>query len=634
MIVKEAIAFLSKVPPFQFLDEASLGSLANSLSMEFYPRETVILKQDAPSSESLRVIKKGAVKVSSTDPESGEEAVIDYRGEGENFGFLSLLGHEKQRTTIVAIEDTICYLIPRKSVIAFLDSNPAFTEYLLQTHFNKYIHRTFSEMQNKRLLQGSGDLMMFTTQIGELASHPVVTTDGGTSIREVAVTMNREKISSIVITDGDGVLSGIVTDKDLRERVVAQGRDLLDPVNSIMSPALIRVDARENCYDALLKMTQYNIHHLPVIKDGELFGLITNHDLMMLQGRSPLSFVKDIDNQISIEGLSTVSGKVNRLVALLLKEGARSKNITGIVTELNDRLVRRVLELADQHFGPPPVPFAWVAFGSEGRREQVFKTDQDNAIIYADPTDPRQAEDARAYFGAYAARVNDWLVQCGYPPCPAGQMARNPQWCQPLSHWRKYFIDLIATPAVEALVNSLVFLDFRYIHGEQPLADDLRHFIATRAQGEDLFLGSMANAILHNRPPIGFLKSFVVEKSGEHKDQLNLKIKGITPLVDLVRLFSLERGVRDTSTFDRLAALAERNTLVGEYSDDLEHTFDFMTLLRVHHQYEQLDAGLPTDNFINPNQLSNLEKRTIKDAFNLISTIQDAVAERYKSMIW
>ncbi len=576
MIINEAVAFFQKVPPFQFLDEAALRLLGDSLSLEFYPRETIILKQGDPPSEFLRVIKRGGVKVYLTNAD-GEEMTIDYRGEGENFGFLSLLGQERQRTTIIAVEDTICYLIPRQSVVKFLDSNPAFTEYLLQTHFNKYIHRTYSEILNKSLLHGSSDLLLFTTQIGEIASHPVITIPAEASIREAAIAMNRDRISSLIVTDDAGIPAGIITDKDLRERVVGPGRDYAEPVSSIVSPALIRVDAKDYCFEALLKMTKYNIHHLPVVKDGDLFGMVTNHDLMMLQGRSPLAFVKDIESQISIDGLAPISAKINRLIGLLLKEGARASNITSIITELNDRLVRRVLELADQRFGPPPVPFAWIVFGSEGRKEQTFKTDQDNALVYADPPDDMQATAARDYFRDYAAFVNDGLIRLGFPPCPAGYMARNPEWCQPLSVWKKYFIDWIATPTANALVKSLILFDFRFLHGDQHLSDNLRDFLLARVQGEDVFLGSMASTILNNRPPIGFMKSFVVEKSGEHKDQLNLKIKGIVPLVDILRLFSLERGLGETSSTERLRFLREKNSLIREYGDDIEHA------LRLHH---------------------------------------------------
>ena len=267
---------------------------------------------------------------------------------------------------------------------------------------------------------------------------------------------------------------GIVTDRDLREKVVARGRSVDDPVRDIMSLPLVRVDVKDYCFEAVLKMIKHNIHHILVIKEGQLKGVLTNHDLMLLQGTSPLSFAKDLESQESIEGLVPVSVKINRVVGLLLKEGARASNITRIITELNDRLVRKVLEIAEKKFGRPPVPFCWISFGSEGRKEQTFKTDQDNAIIYADPATPEQEERAKAYFAEFALFVRDSLVKCGFPLCPADYMASNPRWCQPLKAWKNYFSSWITHPTPEAILRSLIFFDFRPLYCGEELAEELR----------------------------------------------------------------------------------------------------------------------------------------------------------------
>jgi len=213
-------------------------------------------------------------------------------------------------------------------------------------------------------------------------------------------------------------------------------------------------------------------------------------------------------------------------------------------------------------------------------------------------------------------------------------MASNPRWCQPLSVWKRYFSGWINDPVPDAVLKSLIFFDFRALHGEFSLADDLRDALTSMLEGQTLFFGYMANTIINNMPPLNLFKSFVVEKSGEHKNEFDLKVKGIAPLVDVVRLFALERGVRETSTLERIAALKERHTIVKEYADDLEHAFEFIMLLRIQHQLEQIEAGKTPDNFINPQKLSNLEKRTIKDEFHLISKMQGLVIERYKPMIW
>ena len=633
MILEDVITFLKKVPPFQFLDEADLKAVAANLSMEFYPKDLVILQQDGPPSDSLRIIKKGGVKVSMV-AEDGGEVMIDYRGEGDTFGFLSLVGKDRVRSNVTAVDDTICYLLGKEMVLKLLDSHLAFTEYFLKSHIAKYIDRTYQEMRDKSVFYGGSDRLLFTTRVEDIATKEVVSASEDTTIQEAARIMAESRISSLVILDANNLPSGIVTDRDLREKVVAKGRDMREPVRNVMSTSLIRVDARDFCFEAVLKMLRYGIHHILVIKDGNLTGVITNHDLMMLQGTSPLSLTKDIESQQTIEGLIPVSKKVNSIVGLLLKEGAKASNITKVITEINDRLVKKVLELVERKSGPPPVAYCWAVFGSEGRKEQTFKTDQDNAIIYADPASPKEAEDAKRYFSDFALAVRDGLIKCGFPLCPANYMASNPQWRQPLRAWKKYFSDWVSTPTPEALMNSLTLFDFRPVYGEPALAEELREFLISLLKDEKVFLGHLANMAVKNTPPIGFFKSFVVEKDGVHKDELNLKVKGIAPLVDIMRLFALEKGIRETSTLERLESLRDKHTIVSEYADDFEQAFEFIMLLRIHNQYAQIRSRESPDNFINPNRLSNLEKRSIKEAFHLITKIQNMIIELYKSLIW
>jgi CBS domain-containing protein len=632
MIQNEVIQFLKKVPPFQFLDEPVLAMVVKNMSMEFYPKGTVILKQDSIASDTLKIIKKGGVRVS-VKSKDGEDVVIDYRGEGDTFGLISLMSKERQKTTIVAVDDTICYLVGKETVYRLIDDHPSVTEYLLQSHFTKYIDKTYGEMHSKSLFYGSSDHLLFTTLIGDIAAKEVVTVSDSTSIQKAAQEMVKHRISSIIIVDSNNLPAGIVTDRDLREKVVARARDVNDSVKDIMSLPLMRVDARDYCFEAVLKMIKHNIHHIVVIKEGALRGVLTNHDLMMLQGTSPLSFAKDLESQQTIEGLVPVSAKINRVVGLLLKEGARAGNITKILTELNDRLVKKVLEICERKLGRPPVPYCWIAFGSEGRKEQTFKTDQDNGIIYEDPENEVQEEDAKRYFAEFSMMVQENLFRCGFPPCPANYMASNPRWRQPLRTWKKNLTSWVSEPTPDAILHSLIFFDFRPVWGDITLGEQLREHLTSILRDQKVFLGHLANITVQNRPPVGFFKTFVVEKSGEHKDELNLKIKGIAPLVDIVRLFALEKAVRETSTLERIEALRTRHTVVAEYADELKHAFEFIMLLRIHNQFGQIEAGRIPDNFINPSRLSNLEKRTIREAFSLITRLQDHIIEIYKHMI-
>ncbi|MDH4163960.1 MAG: DUF294 nucleotidyltransferase-like domain-containing protein [Nitrospirota bacterium] len=629
MVIDDVIKFFQEIPPFQFLEARELRSIAEKVSMEFYPKGTVILRQDDPASDALRVIKKGGVKVS-VRSEDGQEVIIDHRGEGDTFGLMSLIGKdEKQKTTVIAIEDTICYLMKKSQVLPVIETNPAFTEYFLQFHFSKYVDKTSRDMHAKSLFYGSSDHLLFTTPVGDIATKDVVTVTQDASIQEAAQEMSRNRISSLIIVDDNGLPVGIVTDRDLREKVVSRGRDVTDMVKDIMTLPMIRVDVKDYCFEAVLKMIKHNIHHILVIKDGRLKGVLTNHDLMMLQGTSPLSFAKDLESQQSVEGLVPVSTKINRVVGLLLKEGAKASNITKIIAELNDRLVRKVLEIAEAKFGKPPVPYCWISFGSEGRKEQTFKTDQDNAIIHGDTDSPALADQAKRYFAAFSLFVRDGLVRCGFPHCPADYMASNPRWCQPLSVWKQYFTSWVHTPNPEAVLRSLIFFDFRMLHGDERLAAELRSHLGSILKGQNIFLAQMAGVVIKNRPPLGFFKKFIVEKDGEHKNELNLKFRGIGPLVDIVRLFALESGVSETSTLERIEAMKGKHPSIDSSGDELAQAFEFITLLRIHHQVEQIEKGEEPDNFINPTRLSNLEKRILKESFQVISLLQDGLSDQY-----
>jgi CBS domain-containing protein len=632
MIIEDVIDFMRKVPPFQFLDDSTLRDITSGISMEFYPKGTFIQKQGGPAPEYLYIIKKGEVKVFIKN--ENEDVFVDYRGEGDLIGYLLIFGGKKARANVVTIDDTICYLIKRETIQNLLYSNPAVREFFNKSFLSKYLDKTFKEIQDKNLVYGGGDKILFTMPVGELCSKGVIQASENISIQEAAEIMANYRISSLILVDAKGLPSGIITDRDLRDKVVSKGKDCKSPVRDIMSIPHVRSDVKEYCFEAILKMVKHNVHHLLVMKDDKLKGILTNHDLMLIQGTSPLSIVKDIESQSTVDTLIPVSTRINNIVGLLLSEGVKASSITRIISEINDRLVRKIIEIAEDRFGEPPVPYCWFVFGSEGRKEQTFKTDQDNALIYHDPADDEMEKAAEEYFRDFTQFVRDGLLKCGFPLCPADFMATNPMWRQPLHVWRRYFTNWISTPTSEAVMNSVTFFDIRAVYGETRLLDWLRDFTLSMVKDKKIFLGYIANLAIKNRPPIGFLKTFVVEKSGEHKDKLNLKVKGLGPLVDLVRLFALEKGIRETSTIDRINILRDKHTIIKEYADELIHSFEFIMSLRIQHQYEQMKEGKEINNFIDPNALSNLEKRIAKETFQLISKIQDLIIERYKAMIW
>jgi len=631
MLVDEAVRFLSQVPPFQFLEPDELRDLAQHLTLVFYPKGTEILHQDGPVGENLPIVQKGVVKITMRPKGGGEEVVVDYREKGETFGLVSLMGGA-QKTTIVALQDTICYLLPKARLDELMATHPAVTEYLLQFHLTKYVAMTSREIQGKSLFLGSSDQLLFTAQLSELCRAAPTTVTGDETIRQAALRMVKDRQSAAIVVGPELEPLGIITDSDLRSKVVALGAPTDGPVRLIMSSPVVTMDERTPCFEAVLKMLASGIHHVAVTRAGRLQGVISNHDFMALQGSSPLAFSEDIERQTTLEGLAPVSSKALTMIGALLREGARAASIVRIIAEINDRVVRKVVEITVKELGPPPVPYCWLALGSEGRKEQTFRTDQDNALVYEDPVDQDPAQVAD-YFSRFALRMRDGLVLCGFEACPADYMASNPAWCQPLSVWKRYFTGWISNPTPEAVLKSLIFFDFRPLAGAESLAWELGEHLDRLIPEYPTYMGFLANMLVQNRPPIGFFGSVAVERSGEHKDGLNLKIKAVTPLVDIARLFALEKGIRHASTWERLESLRGGSTIISDLVDELEYALEFITLLRIHHQYRQMEAGRPIDNFIHLDTLSHLERKSLKNIFRLIIRVQDLVLERYRTFI-
>ena len=619
-----------QTPPFSFLAHDVLRSISKEMLMEFHPKGKIILRQNGPAPEYLSVIQSGAVKVF-VETNEGEEVLVGNRGPGDFFGMLSLVYGSVSMDSVAAIEDTSCYLIRKETVLELLKTSSRFSDFCFRSVITRLADMTYKDMRDRTLLYGGGDKLLFTNVLRDLAAKKLITASDDVSIRRAAELMAEHGISCLVLLDSSGLPSGLITDRDLRNKVVAKGRDTAGRVGDIMSVTIIKSEAGDYCFEALLKMIRYNIHHLLVVNKGELKGIITNHDLMMLQGTSPLSVAREVENQTTIDGLVPVARKIDRVVSLLIREGAKAGNITRIITEINDRLLRKVLEITEARLGPPPVRYCWIVYGSEGRKEQTFKTDQDNAIIYEDL---EEGEAAQRYFSAFAASMKEALVRCGFPACKADYMASNPKWCQPLSVWKRYFSNWINCPTPDAILQSLIFFDFRPVYGDVLLAEKLRAFLGHETRGKTLFLAHMAATAAKNRPPLGFFRTFSCEKKGENKGKINLKLNALTPVIDAARLSALESRVYETSTIGRLKELqsADPSALVDK-GHELEHAFEFLMSLRLRHQFERIQDGKEPDNFIDPRELGILEQTLLKEAFKIISGIQNAAMKRYGYMV-
>ncbi|MHB8223240.1 MAG: DUF294 nucleotidyltransferase-like domain-containing protein [Desulfurivibrionaceae bacterium] len=625
-----AISFFKGIMPFDTLDEETLRSLARHCRIDFFPKGTRLLTADVTELTHLYFIQRGGVKAFLED-ENGEVTLKDFRGEGAYIGALAIIRGTPANLNIETVEDTFCFLLPRDIFLGLIEKQASFAHFYLKSFSEKIVTTAYNELRHHKVTRRSNeDLYLFSIRVGDLVK-TLRKVAASATIQEAAALMTEHRVGCLLIHDAVDAekIVGIITDRDLRGKVVAAGLDFQQPVQTIMSTPVQTVLSQSLCFDVLLKMMDTGIHHLAVERAGKIIGVITSHDIMLLQGHSPYYLFKEIRGQQQISGLYPLANKIPDVIRGLIGEGAKAGNITQMIAILNDHILERMLTLLEQELGAPPVPYCWLLLGSEGRREQTFKTDQDNAIIYSDPEDETQAQAVAAYFKAFAAKAIDHLVNCGYPLCPGEVMAVNPLWCQPLSVWKRYFERWVSEPDPQELRYATIFFDFRAGFGEAALAESLRTHLNQHIKGRDLFLFHLARQSMETRAPLSFFKNFIVERDGEHKNRLDIKKQGLTPFVNFARVLALKSGVKETNTLARLKSLKEGEWIQGELWSSASEAYELQMQQRLVHQLRQIEAGIIPDNYIDPADLSDLERRMLKDAFTVIERLYGVLDQMY-----
>ncbi|MFH1057454.1 MAG: DUF294 nucleotidyltransferase-like domain-containing protein [Pseudomonadota bacterium] len=630
--VQEILNFLSATEPFADLPAPVLEGLASRCGQEFHPKGSSILTRAKSQVTHLRLIHHGQVRLFLRD-DNGSESMVEIRGGGQAIGALGILRESLSNLDVVAEHDTLCVLVGRDDYLALTESQPRFAQFYLKHISEAYVGKALTELARPRVTPGGGEgaLYLFTAQVGDLARRRPVTIAADAQVQQAAALMSEERAGCLLVTDPAGEIVGIVTDRDLRNKVVASGRDFRTPVADIMTAPVQAIPSHTTAFDALLEMMRRRVHHLALERQGKVVGIISGHDLMVLQGTSPLFLVREIMAQDKIEGLYDLSLKSPRVVRSLIYEGAKPGYVCRLITLINDHILDRLLTLLVQELGDPPVPFCWLLMGSEGRREQTFRTDQDNGLIYRDPTNAAEARAAQEYFAAFGAQAIEHLVRCGFARCKGGIMASNPQWCRPYSVWRGYFERWVSTPEPKDVLHATIFFDFRAGWGDLDLGERLRSHLMGIVSGQDVFLRFLARDTMTTPAALStFFRNFITEREGPHKGRLDLKTRGLVPFVDFARLMSLKHGVRETNTLERLTRLDEKRGLSHELYLKISQSYELMMQLRLVHQQLLHEEGLEPDNFVDPQELSDLERSTLKEAFAVVAEIKAFLREVFQ----
>ncbi|WP_028583434.1 DUF294 nucleotidyltransferase-like domain-containing protein [Desulfogranum mediterraneum] len=617
------VEFLSRIMPFRELDDELLHEVARRIRVDFFPKGTWLLTMGESEVRYLYLIQQGGVKSFLTD-EEGKTTLKDYRGDGEYVGALGIIRGTVANMNVETVEDTFCFLLPRDYFLELINSQPGFAQYYLKSFSEKIVSTAYTELRKHRVARRSDeDLFLFSLTVGDIIGRRLRSLPVTASVQEAATVMMRYSVGSLLLHGGNPEeIVGIVTDKDLRNKVVAAGGSYALPVGTIMTAPVVTLNARAVCFDALITMMSSGIHHLGVEENGRIVGVITSHDIMLLQGSSPYSLFKEIGRQQYFPPLYALAQKIPAVIRNLINEGAKAGNIVRMIALLNDQMLARVLQLVERELGPPPLPYCWLLFGSEGRREQAFKTDQDNGLLYADPQGAEQREQAAEYFGRLAARVVDHLVNCGYPPCADRIMAANPRWCQPLAVWQGYFAGWIQSGDRQELVKALVLFDFRSGHGHAALAEELRDSVVRLTRNHQAYLAPLVADCLAAKTPPAVFRDMVVEEDGRQGTLLDIKHQGLAPFVNFARILALRHGIRETNTLARFSVLAKEGYLEEELLVKAQEACEIQMHLRLIHQLHQMEEGILPDSSLSPGELSEVEKKMLRDGFALVGRLK------------
>ncbi|KQA19737.1 cyclic nucleotide-binding/CBS domain-containing protein [Vibrio metoecus] len=614
--------FLQQHPPFDALPSNLLPNIAQQIEIAYFRKDTPIIGHKQAISD-LYLIRSGAVEVYRRHGE-----LYNRLTEGSLFGQMGLLTRNQVSFAVSAIEDTLLYCIPEALFHQLHEEFDSFADFV-------EVEQSVRLRQTVKKQKEQNDLI--TSKVKRLLTHPAPTIDKNASIQQAALRMANENVSALLILDNQILhdeeddstpVVGIITERDLCRRVLAQGIDITQSVSQVMTYEVISLDHNAYVYEAMLTMLRNNVHHLPVLREKQPIGIIDMTDIVRHESQNSLLLVSRIYQQTSIDELAQLASEVKASFVRLVNEDANSHMIGTAMSTIGRAFTQRIIELGEAELGEAPLPYCFVAFGSMGRDEQLIVTDQDNALILDDRYDAKQ-------HGAYFAQLAEWvchgLDRCGYPLCDGDIMASNPKWRMTRKEWENCFADWIDNPNPQALLNASIFFDLDGVYGRTKWAEQLSSFIVRRARRNQRFLACLARNALNRTPPLGFFKNFVMEKDGRHNNSINLKRRGTAPLADLIRVHALAAGSRAKNSFERLDDVIDAGLLPQGKGKDLRDALEFIAMVRIRHQAVDVEQEREADNCIEPENLSDFERRNLKDAFQILSNGQNYLKYRYQA---
>lgn len=604
MEVIEVCQFLAKTLPFTYLDQQAVTGLAKQISVYYFQAGQPIDVR----SQRLLIVRSGTFTSF-----NHEHKLLGKLQEGDFFGYERLLSRSTEAEQLLCEEDGLVY---------WLDAEPFRQILLKQPKVAEFFHSLAEHNlhQYKETLPG----FHLTLKVGDLVGPRKVTISPHKTILEAAQLMTGMRVSTVLVED-QGKLLGLVTDRDLRSRVLAQGGSVQAPISSIMTESPQTISKDSYLFEAIQSMGTHNIHHLPVLENGAIYGMLSITDIIRVQQDHPVYLIGNIHRQTDIAGLKTCSETIRPLLIRLSRQHLPAHEISQVITTITDALTKRLLKLAELELGEAPCDFCWIVFGSQARMDQSINSDQDNALILAaEPSGP--VDD---YFAKLAHFVCQGLDQCGIPLCPGNIMAVNPALRLSLAGWRQKIEKWIHSPGPDAVLQSTIFFDLRGVGGNEDYAQDLQQHFLSLTSRNTLFQYHLAQSALKSRAPLGLFKGFILTHEGEQQPGCDLKKSGTALINDIARVYALALGLSAVNTRQRLQVLVESRALDKDYAQNLLDAFDLIAQLRWDKHLQDVYENKTVTNLLDPARLHNLQRHQLKDSFAAINEVQAVMRFRF-----
>ena len=630
----EPLEFLQKTAPFNSLPAETLASTAQQLQKVTYDKEMVVYQQEITKMKGVDLIVSGGYESFFYD-NTHNRRLVENHSQGFCFGGQSiLLNRNRSLRTVIAKEGTVVYFLPRKTFKALCQTFDDFFQFFTIDFGRRMMNEEFANFFKNPAAFAETHLasdQIYSKKIIDIEQRAIVSCPADTPVYLAAAQMAHAKVSCLFVTDQEKIV-GYVTDITIRDNVVAKQVNAATPIGEVMDAPILSINAHAFVYEAILMMFRTQTRYLLTEENGKYIGFLSRNKLLSDQAQSPLVFIQSVKSAVSVKELKQKWQRVPMFVTQLLDRGVNAEIVNQVITTIADTIALKVIESVISELGEPPAKFVFMALGSEGRKEQTLKTDQDNAIVYEDKANEHR-ELVREYFLMFADIVSERLNSIGFSFCTGGFMAKNPKWTHSLSHWKRNYTEWMEESVPETIINFSTFFDCRFIYGDITIMNDLQSFLdeALKKPMEKVFF-HMANNALQYEPPLTFFRN-IRTITRDNLEVFDIK-KAMTPIVDLVRIYALKNRIFDVNTGERLKALHEKGVFTETELNELLQSYYFLMSMRLKNQANQIiHQKSEPNNYIQISNLTTIEEATLKEIFKIIKNFQLGIRVRFTNRL-